>query len=160
MTEGISIKLILTAVIFTYGFLIHAELKTKTALPVANAGPDQTIYLTQTSTVILDGSASSGESYQWTKITDVAPLQAGFPTDSATIISPNSDTTSITGLIQGVWYYQLAVTNVGVTALDTVVVRVDYDVPPRGGVLVANVPIQDEDWVKLANDRSDTTNDI
>ncbi len=138
----------------------NAETNAKATLPVANAGTDQTIYLTKTSTVTLNGSNSSGDSYQWNKITDVAPPQAGFPTDYATIVAPTSATTLVTGLIQGVWYYQLAVTSGGVTALDTVVVSVDYDVPPQGGILVANVPIQDKNWVKLANDRSDTTNDI
>jgi len=153
-------KTLLTLFSFILILSAKAEVNTKAALPVANAGPDQTIYLTQTSSVTLNGSYSSGDSYQWTKITDVAPPQAGFPTDSATIVSPNSAITSVTGLIQGVWYYQLAVTSAGVTVLDTVVISVDYDTPPPGGVLVANVPIQDENWAKMANDRSDTTNDI
>lgn len=152
------VLLVLTGVVYSLATIKGRipEIKDSIAL----AGPDQTIYLTQTSSVTLDGKASSVGSYHWTKITDVAPPQAGFPTDSATIVSPDSAITSVTGLIQGVWYYQLAVTNGGVTALDTVVIRVDYDVPPQGDVLVANVPITDANWAKKANDRSDTTNDI
>lgn len=153
-------KILLTLSLFILISLANAETNIKGVLPIANAGPNQTIYLTQTSNVTLNGSASSGDSYIWTKITDAAPPQAGFPTDSATIVSPTSAVTSVTGMIQGVWYYQLAVTSGGVTALDTVVISVDYDVPPPGGTLVANIPIQDENWAKLANDRSDTTNDI
>ena len=56
------------------------------------------------------------------------------PIDPATITSPTSATTTVTGLIQGVWYYQIAVTTGGTTKRDTVVVRVDYDVPPRGDI--------------------------
>jgi hypothetical protein len=153
-------KTLLMLISFILILSANAEIKIKSALPVAKAGSNQTIYLTQTSSVTLNGSASSGDSYKWTKITDVAPPQAGFPADPATIVAPTSATTLLTGLIQGVWYYQLAVTSGGVTALDSVVIRVDYDVPPPGGILVANVPIQDENWVKFANDRSDTTNDI
>ncbi len=160
MPAGTFMKVLLALAVFVYDLPANARTSTKTVLPVANAGPDQTIYLTQTSTVTLNGSASSGDTYLWTKITDVAPPQAGFPTDSATIVSPNSAITSVRGLIQGVWYYQLAVTSGRDIALDTVVISVDYDIPPPGGVLVANVPIQDENWVRLANDRSDTTNDI
>lgn len=160
MLAGMSMRVLLALPAFVYALMANTGSNIKAAFPVANAGLDQTIYLTQTSSVTLNGSASSGDTYLWTKITDVAPPQAEFPTDSATIVSPDSAITSVTGLIQGVWYYQLAVTNGGITALDTVVIRVDYDSPPSGGVLVANVPIQDENWVKLANDRTDTTNDI
>ncbi len=44
------------------GFAAYAGNRplTPAAGPVANAGPDQTIYLTQTSSVTLDGSASTG----------------------------------------------------------------------------------------------------
>jgi hypothetical protein len=141
-------------------YILTPYFDSKMISPHADAGPDQTVYLSQTSTVTLNGSSSSGDSFQWTKIYDVYPAGATPPVDPASIVSPASDTTSITGLIQGVWYYQLAVTTGGITKKDTVVIRVDYAPPPPGGVLVANVPIQDENWVKLANDRSDTTNDI
>ncbi len=62
--------------------------------PIANAGPDKTIYLTQTSTVTLDGSGSSGDSYKWTEIS--TDYMSG-----ATITSSNSKTTSVTGPSSG-----------------------------------------------------------
>ena len=81
--------------------------------------------------------ASSGTSYAWTKIYDVVPRHAtGYPTDPATITSPTSATTTVTGLVQGIWYYQLAVTTGATTKRDTVVVRVDYDVPPTGSSIL------------------------
>lgn len=160
MLAGTSIKVLLVLPAFAYALSANTGTNYKATLPVANAGQDQTIYLTQTSAVTLNGSASSGDSYLWTKINDVAPLQAGFPFDSSTLVSPTLPQCSVTGMIQGTWYYQLAVTTGAVTKKDTVVVRVDYDYPPLGGILVANVPIQDENWVKLANDRRDTTNDM
>jgi major membrane immunogen (membrane-anchored lipoprotein) len=116
--------------------------------PVANAGPDQTIYLTQTNSVTLNGSASSGDSYQWTEVS--TDYNSG-----ATITSPNSAVTTVTGLPQGVFYFQLAVTNGGSTATDVVVVRVDYDVAPSNGTL-----FQQFDMAGAANTinlRDDTT---
>ena len=102
-----------------FGFAAKAQ-------PIANAGPDQTIYLTQTNSVTLNGSASSGDSYQWTEIS--TDYKSG-----AIIMSPNSAVTTVMGLPQGVWYYQIAVTSGGITTYDTVVIRVDYDAPPAGG---------------------------
>ena len=126
--------------------------------PISKAGSDQTIYLTQTSTAKLDGSKSSGDSYQWSKMYDVVPEQATNPIDPATIDSPSSPITTVTGLIQGVWYYQLSVTKGGITKKDTVIVRVDYDVPPANTVLVNNIPITDPGFIAAANNRVDTTN--
>lgn len=160
MLNRTPMKTLFTLFLFIFISTADAGSKTKATLTGANAGPDQTIYLTQTSTVTLNGSASSGDSFLWTKLYDVTPAQATSPADAATIVSPTSAVTSVTGLIQGVWYYQLAVTSGGVTALDTVVIRVDYDIPPPGGVLVANIPITDANFIANANNRSDTTNDI
>src|SRR5665213_919670 len=101
------------------GFTTRADNKPAraTAGPIANAGPDQTIYLTQTSSVTLDGSSSSGDSYQWTEVsTDYS--------SGATITSPNSAVTTVTGLPQGVFYFQLAVTSGGNTSTDVVVINV------------------------------------
>ena len=69
----------------------------------ANAGSDVTIYLDSTSTATLDGSASSGTSFQWTEIS--TDYMSG-----ATIASPTSKTTTVSGLPQGVFYFQLAAT--------------------------------------------------
>ena len=117
-------------------------------IPIANAGPAQTIYLTQTSTATLDGTLSIGDSFQWT---DISTDQ----TNPAVITSPTSLTTTATGLIQGTWYYQLMVTNGDLVAKDTVIVRVDYDVPPENSVLLRFLPIAA--IAPIANIRDDTT---
>jgi len=74
---------------------------TTSGVPTANAGSDQTISL-PTSSVTLDGSLSSGSltSFAWTKISGP---------NTPTFTSPASITTSVTGLIQGTYVFQLAV---------------------------------------------------
>lgn len=119
--------------------------------PTADAGPDQTIYLTQTSTVTLNGTGSSNGLYQWTDIS--TDYKSG-----AVITSPDSSLTTVTGLKQGTWYYQLTVTSGGLTAMDTVVIRVDYDIPPIGGTLLRNFPLNL--IAPVVNQRYDTTNYI
>ena len=42
--------------------------KKSNADPIASAGSDVTIYLTETSTATLDGSGSSGTTFQWREI--------------------------------------------------------------------------------------------
>ena len=121
-----------------------------TTLPIANAGADQKIYLTQTSTVTLDGSRSVGDTYLWTDIS--TDYKSG-----AIINSPNFLIAKVTGLKQGTWYYQLAVKSKGITARDTVVVRVDYDVPPANSTLLRELPITNPDFIKVVNIRDDTT---
>ncbi len=96
--------------------------------PVANAGPDQTITL-PTNTVNLTGAASSDAdgtitAYAWTKISGPA---------AGTIASPAQVTTAVNSLVQGVYEFQLTVTdNSGATAKDTVRVTVNPapNVPP------------------------------
>ncbi|HUB62143.1 MAG TPA: PKD domain-containing protein, partial [Puia sp.] len=89
-------------------------------IPVANAGPDQTITLPAT-TATLDGSSSEtgGKivSHVWTQIAGAA----------ATIASPTSDTTNISGLdAAGTYTFVLTVTDsVGTTASDTANIIVD-----------------------------------
>src|ERR1019366_4376852 len=78
--------------------------------PVANAGPNQTITLPADS-VTLSGSGSDADgtvvSYLWTKISGPS---------SGTITSPGSATTSVSGLVQGSYQFQLQVTdNLGAT---------------------------------------------
>ena len=87
--------------------------------PVANAGPDQTITL-PTNTVTLTGSGNDPDgtiaSYQWTKIAGPA----------CTIVSPSQAQTAVNNLVQGVYQFQLTVTdNLGATGRDTVVVTVN-----------------------------------
>jgi hypothetical protein len=133
-------------------------LKSFAAIPVtANAGNDTTIYLTQSSSAILNGSGtgSSTPTYQWTKITDIVPYWLTAQTNNSVITSSASAVSTVTGLEQGTWYYELSVT-VGIeTAKDTVVIRVDYDVPPAGGTLLRALPLST--IASVANDRHDTT---
>ncbi|HEX6849615.1 MAG TPA: hypothetical protein VF144_21660 [Chitinophagaceae bacterium] len=80
--------------------------KGKPLPPVANAGPDQTILL-PTNTVALDGSASTDPnnniaSYLWTKVSGPS---------SFTIANPNSVQTQVTNLIEGVYEFELKVTD-------------------------------------------------
>ncbi|XVJ66287.1 MAG: SGNH/GDSL hydrolase family protein [Lacibacter sp.] len=93
--------------------------------PLVNAGNNQTITL-PASSVTLNGGASDADgavtAVQWTKISG--------PT-SFTIASPNSLQTSVTGLVQGTYDFELAVTDDdGDTGKDTVKVTVN-PVPPN-----------------------------
>jgi hypothetical protein len=87
---------------------------------VANAGSDRIIYSPQDS-VLLTGlgvdSAASITSYSWTTIVGTG----------ATIISPSSANTAVTGLIAGSYIFQLTLTDsLGRTATDTMSIQV-YD---------------------------------
>jgi Domain of unknown function (DUF4082)/Bacterial Ig-like domain/Bacterial Ig domain/Secretion system C-terminal sorting domain len=70
------------------------------APPVANAGVNQTINLPATSCV-LNGSASTGSisSYAWTRVSGP---------NTPTITSPAAVSTTVTGLIQGTYVFQLS----------------------------------------------------
>ena len=88
--------------------------------PTANAGADQTITL-PASTVTLTGSGTdvggSISAYAWSKVSGPA---------AGTIASPAAATTSITGLTQGAYTFQLKVTdNGGLTATDNIIVTVN-----------------------------------
>ena len=88
--------------------------------PVANAGADKAITLPANSlTLIGSGSDADGTitSYTWVKISGPA---------SGTIASASSATTNLTGLVQGVYNFQLTVSdNAGATDKDTVQVTVN-----------------------------------
>ena len=88
--------------------------------PVADAGADKAITL-PVNTVTLSGSGSDVDGtivgYVWTRIS--GPL-------SFTIVNPGSAATDITGLVQGVYQFQLQVTdNNGATGTDVVQVSVN-----------------------------------
>ena len=95
--------------------------------PVADAGLDQIITL-PTNTVTLSGSGSDVDGtivgYAWTKISGPS---------SYTIVNPATAATDITGLVQGVYQFQLQVTdNNGATATDVVRITVNAaaNIPP------------------------------
>ena len=95
--------------------------------PVADAGLDQTITL-PVNIVTLSGSGSDADgtiaSYVWTKIS--GPL-------SYTIVNPTTAATDVTGLVQGVYQFQLQVTdNNGATATDVMSITVNAaaNIPP------------------------------
>ena len=87
--------------------------------PTANAGADQLITLPTTSAT-LNGTGSSDPdgtivTYAWSKVSG----------GSATITSPSSATTTVTGLSQGVYYFRLAVTDdSSATSADTMILTV------------------------------------
>ncbi len=68
-------------------------LQQKDVAQIANAGPNQHIYLSQTATVVLDGSKSSGNKFTWRYISTDYP-------SPAKIISPDSKKTTVTGLLK------------------------------------------------------------
>ena len=82
--------------------------------PTANAGSNQTITL-PTSAVTLNGSGSTGTitSYAWTRISGP---------NTPTITSPAAATTTVTGLIQGTYVFQLSVNNGASVSQTTVTV--------------------------------------
>jgi Secretion system C-terminal sorting domain len=90
--------------------------------PVANAGADQTITLPVNSiTVNGSGTDSDGSvvAYNWTRISGPA---------SFNIVNPNQSITSFTDLVEGVYKFELKVTdNVGAIGRDTVTVTVKPD---------------------------------
>jgi hypothetical protein len=101
--------------------------------PVANAGVDQTITL-PTNTVNLDGSGSSDPdnnifSYAWTKISGPS---------SFNIANANVVQTQVANLVQGVYQFELKVTDAdGVFAIDTIQVTVlPVLVSPSNGILI------------------------
>ncbi|HXS58993.1 MAG TPA: PKD domain-containing protein [Hanamia sp.] len=126
---------------------------TQAQTPTANAGADQTIYLTVTNQVTLNGSASTGTglSYVWREVS--SDYSSG-----ATITSPTSVSTTVTGLPQGVFYFELQVTdNVDRVAVDTVKITVNYTTAPANSTLLFNFPLSDATVLSIVNNRSDTT---
>jgi Domain of unknown function (DUF4082)/Bacterial Ig domain len=95
-------------------YWVDALFSTTVSSVTANAGIDQTIVL-PTSSVILDGSASTGT------ITDYTWTQISGP-NAATITAPTIVSTTVTGLIQGSYVFQLSVNGGVRTAQVTVTV--------------------------------------
>lgn len=89
-------------------------------LPVANAGPDRVITL-PTNTTTLNGSGTDADgtifSYTWTKISGPA---------AGTLSNANSPVTTLSGAVQGIYRFQLSVTdNSGGIGRDTMQVTVN-----------------------------------
>jgi hypothetical protein len=87
--------------------------------PKANAGPDKSITLSSPS-VTLSGSGTDSDgtivAYYWTKISG----------DGGTIENPSSASTNVSDFSQGVYTFELKVTdNQGATDTDTVTINVD-----------------------------------
>ncbi|MDQ2719853.1 MAG: T9SS type A sorting domain-containing protein [Bacteroidota bacterium] len=104
---------------YTSAVLIKNGLATNQP-PVANAGPDGSITL-PVNTYQLEGSGTSSTGtiigYNWTQVSG--------PTESA-ITASNSASTSITGMIPGIYVFQLMVTdNNGSTGVSTVQINVN-----------------------------------
>jgi hypothetical protein len=106
--------------------------------PVANAGPDQTITL-PINTVTLDGTGSADPdnnitSYAWAKISGPS---------SFTIANTNSVQTQVTNLVQGIYQFELKVTDAGgLFSKDTMQISVNNQPPPPpSNCDIANRPI-------------------
>ncbi|MFN8250507.1 MAG: tandem-95 repeat protein [Ferruginibacter sp.] len=95
--------------------------------PTANAGPDQNITL-PVSSINLAGSGTDPDgsitAYLWTKVSG--------PVTGGTITNPNSAATSVTGLVAGIYKFELRVTdNSGAFGRDTMTVIVFApNIPP------------------------------
>src|SRR6185437_7557758 len=136
-------KTILMVALTLMGFAAFAQ-------PISNAGLDQIIYLTQANSAKLDGSASSGSSFQWREIsTDF--LSGGV------IASPASKATTISGLKQGTFYFELSATTGGITKRDSMVIRVDNEPPPSGSAIANYFQMDNSGILKCINWRGDTT---
>ena len=88
--------------------------------PVANAGSDQTITL-PTNTLTLSGNGSDADgtvvSYAWTKISGPSTYN---------IVNTSSAVTDVSGLVQGVYQFQLKVTdNNGAIGTDIIQITVN-----------------------------------
>lgn len=112
-------------------------------LPIANANVNQTITLpTNSATLSGSGTDSDGTivSYLWTKL-------AGSPSGGA-ITSATSASTTVTGLIAGVYTYQLQVTdNSGGTGIDTMTITVNAAPPPP--IPLAKIALQSNPTVPV-----------
>ena len=141
---------------YTSAVLIKNGAITGNQPPVANAGTDITVTL-PSNTATLNGSGTDPDgtisNYVWTKTSGPA----------ATIVSPNSATTSLTGLTQGTYQFQLMVTdNKGATATDVVQVTVNLS-GGAGGSFYARAGVDQtttNSSVKLAGWASDGTKDV
>ena len=116
--------------------------------PAANAGTDQTIIL-PTNTANLDGSASTDpdnniNSYAWTKISGPS---------SFTISNANAIQTQVINLVQGVYQFELKVTDAGgLFSKDTTQITVtNQSPPPATSCPPANRPLINAQLIPFGN---------
>lgn len=121
---------ILTAILSVATLSCHKEVSCESCNPnnqppFANTGPDQMIMLPKDS-VLLDGSASSDPdgkiiNWHWTIITGPSIYR---------IYQPDSAKTMVAGLVQGIYQFELKVTDdKGASATDTVQIAVNAATP-------------------------------
>jgi hypothetical protein len=116
----------------------------------ANAGSDVNVYLNLSSSARLDGSGSSASNYKWSEIsTDYS--------SGVAIINSTSKVATVSGLPQGVFYFQLAATTGSVTKYDTTVVRVFLTDAPANSTLLHSFNLSDPNAIATINQRDDTT---
>jgi PKD repeat protein len=102
--------------------------------PIANAGPDQSIVL-PVSSATLNGSASTDPDgtiakFEWIRLSGPG---------AANIVTPNSSQTSVGNLVEGVYEFELTVTDdKGAIARDTMILVVNAAPPPPNQPPVAN----------------------
>ena len=128
--------------------LFSANISAQT--PTANAGNDITIYLTAGNSVSLVGTAANRNTSLWREVsTDYS--------SGATITNASSLNATVSGLPQGVFYFELAVTSAtSVVKRDTVMVTVDHDPPPANSTLIRYFDMAGV--TPVVNNRADTTN--
>ena len=121
--------------------------------PVANAGANIAITL-PTNTISLSGSGSDADGtvtgYLWTQM-------SGSP--SYNIVNASSSVTNVTGLAQGIYIFQLTVTdNNGATATSTIQVTVNAaaNIPPVANAGADNVITLPTNNVSLSGSGADT----
>lgn len=103
--------------------------------PTANAGADKTITL-PTSSVTLTGSGTPGAGHT---ISTTTWSRVSGPS-TPTITTPNATSTTVTGLIQGVYFFRFRlINNVGDTATDDVKVTVNPAPNPTDSVRFVKV---------------------
>ena len=117
---GKKYKGLITLAPYSSAVLIHESGKVANQPPVVNAGPDKNLSL-PTTTMTLTGSSIDPDgtitAYQWTKI--AGPSQFS-------IASPTLAKTSLSNLAEGIYQFELKVTdNSGATAKDTISVTVN-----------------------------------
>ena len=124
--------------------------------PTANAGTDQLITL-PTSTVSLTGTGTDTDgsisAYSWTKISGPA---------AGTITNATSAATTVTGLVQGVYQFELKVTdNNGATGKDTMQVTVNAaNIPPTANAGTDQIITLPTSTVSLTGTGTDTDGSI